>query len=102
MANYDLMMAAAQASGDPEGWLSSKSNRAQFGFGDWSASDVKNYYNDRYVTGQNNVGIYNNTILGDSTKSVEEKTRLAYENYDRGYITRSQLESILNQLGTGA
>lgn len=102
MANYDLMMAAAQASGDPEGWLSSKSNRAQFGFGDWSAADVKNYYNDRYVTGQNNVGIYNNTILGDSTKSVEEKTRLAYENYDRGYITRSQLESILNQLGTGA
>ena len=100
--NYDAMMAAAQASGDPEGWLSSKTNRALYGFGDWSATEVKDYYNDRYAPGLNNVGVYNNVILADPTKSVEDKTKLAYENFDRGDITYSQLQSILNQLGTGA
>lgn len=99
MVNYELMMAAAQASGDPDGWLSSKTNRAQYGFGDWSATDVKNYYNDRYAPGMTNVGIYGDVILSDPTLTPTQKVNLAEEYYKRGDITQYQLDSILNQLG---
>ena len=54
------------------------------------------------LSGLNNVGIYNDVILADPTKSTEQKNNLAWEYYDRGYITWSQLQGILNQLGTGA
>ena len=97
----DMYLAISESGMDPELWLSSKSNRSKFGFGDYDKEMLASGYS---AWGNQNSGLsrLRNIAYSNPTFTPSQMNSLAWQYYDSGEIGRTQLEEFLKEIGTGA
>jgi hypothetical protein len=93
-----MFVAAANSGMEPSVWLSSKDNREQYGYGDYSATQLTEAYN-KWDSGTDNLAALRNIVTSSPTYTAAQKADLAMTYYDRGAITYNQMKQFLKENG---